>query len=101
MLTSSLRRITDNQLVPTSLAGLAMQVRGELRVMPGNDTETNELPDSGRGPAVIVRCRALQDAEECLKFATRQGLLISLYNGKDFAHCDHGIAVDISQLQPQ
>lgn len=99
MLTSSLRRITDNQLVSTSLAGLAMQVRGELRVMNEGDAPSAGPEDSG--PAVIVRCRALQDAEECLKFATRQGLLISLYNGKDFAHCDHGIAVDISQLQPQ
>lgn len=99
MLTSSLRRITDNQLVPTSLAGLAMQVRGELRVM--NEGNANSAGPKDSGPAVIVRCRALQDAEECLKFATRQGLLISLYNGDDVAHCDHGIAVDISQLQPQ
>lgn len=99
MLTSSLRRITDNQLVPTNLAGLAMQVRGELRVMNGGDAGSAGSDDTG--PAVIVRCRALQDAEECLKFATRQGLLISLYNGNDVAQCDHGIAVDISRLQPQ
>jgi hypothetical protein len=100
MLTSSLRRITDNQLGPTSLAALAMQVRGELRIN-GEDADTS---DSNEGPAVVVRCRDLQDAEQCLKFAARQGLLISLYNGDDFsrgsAHCDHGIAVDISQLHP-
>lgn len=100
MLTPVLRRIADNQLAPVSLAGLAMQIRGEMRVL--TDEPARKPPRKPGGPAVIIHCRDLQDAEACIRFATRQGLLIALSNGgsssRGATDCDHGIAVDLSGI---
>lgn len=100
MLMPHLRRIDDNRLVPTSLAGLAMQVRGEVHMFREDAGQISD--DHGHGPAVIIRCREIQDAQACMQFATRRGLLICLSNGSDSfrgADCDRGIAVDLSRIR--
>jgi hypothetical protein len=95
MFTPNLRRTTDNRLVPVSIGALAMKLRGELQLLNG-------AAESSNGPAMIVRCTDLNDATECINFATRNGLLIVMHNSQAFpgteVNCDHGIVVDLGSL---
>ncbi len=90
MLEVDVRRVVDGGLVRVNLAGLAMSVRGRFI-----------FPTAGsRGPVLVVQCADVQDAMECLDFALRKGVLVSMCNAQDtgdaWGACDGGIAVDLS-----
>lgn len=98
MLTTTLRSTNGNQLIPVNLAGLAMQLRGDIRVVKGTGGR-----GVNSGPAVFVQCEELRDAHRCLEFATRHQVLIHLFNSSDLSpgngHCEQGIAVDLRRLK--
>ena len=58
--------------------------------------------DGNRGPAVIVRCADRRDAMQCLEFAARHGLLVTMTNDRrdprSWNGCDQGMAVDLSAM---
>ncbi len=97
----TIRRSTDSSLIPVNIAALAVQVSGDLQV-PDQESRIN---GHARAPAVIVRCANVDDALQCLDFASRLGLLISMHNShqnpSEWSDCDNGIAVDLSGLSRQ
>lgn len=106
MLTTTLRRATDNQCVPVHLGGLALMVRGRLELTrEATNAAVSDASDSENsgGPAVIVNCASLEDAQQCMEFATRNDLLLWVFNGNgkdaDPAVCKGGMAVDLSSVR--
>lgn len=103
MFTTKLRRATDKQFVQVQLAGLAMLVRGRLQVVSPSRESGESGTESQRGPAVIVNCMSLQDAQECIAFAARNGVLLSVFNGKSedgkLPAYDGCMAVDLSAVK--
>lgn len=100
MLELNIRRSADNSLVPVNIASLAIQVSGDVRF----PAEEGGRSVNGNCPAVVIRCATVDDALQCLDFATRKGLLISMHNRQadpaDWSDCDQGIAVDLGGLAP-
>lgn len=98
MLTTTLKSTNGNQLIPVNLAGLAMQLRGDIRVVNGTGGR-----GVNSGPAVFIQCEELRDAQKCLEFATQHQVLIHLFNSSDLppgnGHCEQGIAVDLRRLK--
>ncbi|QIT54543.1 hypothetical protein HC341_04505 [Aquisalimonas sp. 2447] len=104
MMELHLRSVDGDRLVPVNLGGLALSVRGELSFQK----ETGAMPDKirtidgDRGPAVIVRCADRRDAMQCLEFAARHGLLVTMTNDRrdprSWDGCAQGIAVDLSAM---
>ncbi len=104
MMELHLRSVDGDRLVPVNLGGLALSVRGELSFKEGAGAMQDKIRtiDGNRGPAVIVRCADRRDAMQCLEFAARHGLLVTMTNDRrdprSWDGCDQGIAVDISAL---
>ncbi|MCC5857126.1 MAG: hypothetical protein JJT90_03155 [Ectothiorhodospiraceae bacterium] len=98
----TIRRLADNSLIPVNIGALAIQIRGDIQIPNGGGTgETGAQPVNGSSPAVVIRCADRDDVLQCLDFASRQGLLLSMHNGPDetgWSKCDHGIAVDLRGL---
>ncbi|MCP1728337.1 hypothetical protein J2T60_002337 [Natronospira proteinivora] len=106
MLSTKLRRATDNEFIPVHLGGLALMVRGQIRVRPTSSESATSDSGAGAkqvGPGVTVNCASLQDAQQCMEFAARNGLLLSVFNGKSESGtppaCDGGMAVDLSAVR--
>lgn len=103
MFTTKLRRATDRQFVQVQLAGLAMLVRGRLQVVSTSSESGEGGTENQPGPAVIVNCLSLQDAQECMAFAAHNGVLLSVFNGKSedgkLPAYDGCLAVDLSTVK--
>jgi hypothetical protein len=103
MFTTKLRRATDKQFVQVQLAGLAMLIRGQLQLVSASSGPEGSGVKNQGGPAVIVNCVSLQDAQECMAFAARNGVLISVFNGKSedgtLPAYDGCMAVDLSAVK--
>jgi|GEM_PF-7008670 len=97
MLKTKLKSTNGNQLIPVNLAGLAMQLRGDIRVVNGTGGR-----GVNSGPAVFVQCEVMRDAQKCLEFATQNQVLIHIFNSNDLppgnGHCEQGISVDLRRL---
>jgi FAD/FMN-containing dehydrogenase len=56
-----------------------------------------------RRPALIVRCAALEDVQNAVRFARTHGLLTAVrgggHNAAGFAVCDGGLVIDLSQMR--
>ncbi len=105
MMEVQLRSNEGDRLVSVNLGGLALSVRGELAYgQDANSPMAQKIRaiDGERGPAVIVRCADRRDALQCLEFAERFGLLVTMTNDRSnpgaWDGCDRGIAVDLSAL---
>ena len=104
MMEIHLRSADGDRLVPVNLGGLALLVRGELSFTDESEPTPEKVRaiDGEGGPAVIVRCADRRDALQCLEFAGRHGLLVTMTNNRreprSWDGCDQGMAVDLSAL---
>ena len=103
-----LRRLSDDALVPVSIASLTMGIRGDISVAQADTAETSSQNGNdviGHGPALVVRCLDRQDVLQCVDFAARHGLVIAMHNRQDqpaaWSGCEQGIAVDLGALASQ
>lgn len=104
MMDVHVRCAEGDRLVPVNLGGLALSLRGELSYRGGQSPMAQKIRaiDGESGPSVVVRCADRSDALQCLEFAARNGLLVTMTNDRrhpeSWDGCQQGIAVDLSAL---
>ncbi len=96
---------TLSKSLQTAIAGLRMQIRGELIERGDEDYDDARLIWNGmfdRKPALIARCKGTADVILAVNFARENGLLTAVrgggHNSSGSGSCDAGIVIDLSQM---